>query len=121
MAAPDTTVNLAEKLQTFTDHWAPRTVAEFNGLHVKVVKVRGEFNWHSHDDTDEVFLVLSGCLDIELDGRQTATLGPGELFVVPQGLRHRPVAADECELVLIEPAGVPNTGDAETAEPEQWV
>lgn len=121
MAAPDRVVNLAEKLKGFTEHWAPKTIAEFNGLHVKVVKVDGEFTWHDHPDTDEVFLVLSGRLRIDLEDAPPADLGPGELFVVPRGRRHRPVAERECELVLIEPAGVPNTGDAETAASEVWV
>lgn len=120
MAAPDHTVNLAEKLASFHELWAPRTVAEFNGLHVKVAKLDGEFTWHSHEDTDEVFLVLSGTVEIELEDRPTATLGAGDLFVVPRGVRHRPIAQGECELVLIEPAGVPNTGDADTAAPELW-
>ncbi len=114
-------MNLAEKLGTFSEHWAPRTVAEFNDLHVKVVRVHGEYIWHDHPDTDEVFLVLSGRLRIDLEHGAPVELAPGELFVVPRGRRHRPVAEEECELVLIEPAGVPNTGDAGTASPEVWV
>jgi len=110
------TINLADKLATFSDYWSPRTVAQFNGHDVMVVKVKGEFVWHNHDDTDDFFLVLKGRLDIELRDR-TVTLGPGEMFVVPKGVDHRPVARDEAHLLLIEPAGTPNTGDAATAAP----
>src|SRR5918994_6403311 len=84
-------INLAEKIQTFTERWSPRTVATFNGHDVMVVRVEGEFVWHSHPDTDDVFFVLSGELDIELrDG--VVTVGPGELFIVPRGVEHRPTA-----------------------------
>jgi mannose-6-phosphate isomerase-like protein (cupin superfamily) len=108
-------VNLAQKLDGFTDHWAPRIVARYNDNEICVVRVEGEFVWHSHDDTDDLFLVLDGNLDIELRDR-TVTLGPGELFVVPRGVEHRPVARrGEVKLLLIEPAGTPNTGDVATA------
>jgi mannose-6-phosphate isomerase-like protein (cupin superfamily) len=107
-------VNLAEKLASFSEHWSPRIVADFNGHDVMVVKVQGEFVWHSHADTDDFFLVLAGGLVIELpDG--PVRLGPGELFVVPRGLEHRPVAEEETHILLIEPAGTPNTGDPATA------
>ena len=108
-------VNLAEKLGSFSDHWAPRIVARYNDNDVCVVRVEGEFVWHKHDDTDDLFLVLDGELDIELRDR-TVTLGPGELFVVPKGEEHRPVARrGEVKLVLMEPRGTPNTGDEATA------
>lgn len=107
-------VNLAAKLATFDEHWSPRTVAAFNGHEVMVVKVEGEFTWHSHPDTDDFFLVLKGEIDIQLRDR-TVTLGPGELFVVPKGVEHRPVARTEAHLLLIEPTGTPNTGDTATA------
>lgn len=107
-------VRLAEKLASFSDLWSPRIVAEFNGHDVMVVKVQGEFVWHAHPDTDDLFLVLSGALTIQLrDG--DVRLGPGELFVVPRGVEHCPVAAGEAHLLLIEPRGTPNTGDAATA------
>lgn len=107
-------VNLAEKLAQFDEHWAPRTVAAFNGHDVMVVKVKGEFVWHSHPDTDDFFLVLDGRITIRLrDG--DVELGPGELFVVPAGVEHQPCAAEEAKLLLIEPSGTPNTGDAATA------
>ena len=107
-------VNLEAKLATFSEHWQPRTVAELNGHDVMVVKVQGEFVWHKHDDTDDLFLVLKGHLTIELRDRQVH-LGPGELFVVPKGVEHRPVAHEEVHLMLIEPTGTPNTGDKATA------
>jgi mannose-6-phosphate isomerase-like protein (cupin superfamily) len=109
-----TEVNLAAKLATFSEHWQPRTVTQFNGNDVMVVKAKGEFVWHKHDDTDDFFLVLKGHLTIELRDRNVE-LGPGDLFVVPRGVEHRPVAAEEVHLLLIEPAGTPNTGDAATA------
>ena len=108
-------VNLQEKLNSFSEHWAPRIVAEMNGHDVMVVRVDGEFVWHSHPDTDDFFLVIDGELDIELRDR-TITLGKGELYVVPKGMEHRPVARKgEVQLLLIEPRGTPNTGDERTA------
>ena len=107
-------VNLAEKLGSFSDRWSPRTVAKFNGCDIMVVKVQDAFVWHKHDDTDDFFLVLKGRLEIELRDR-TITLGPGELYVVPKGVEHRPAAREETHLLLIEPSGTPNTGDAATA------
>src|SRR3954470_2285255 len=109
-------VNLAEKLSTFSDHWAPRVVAGFNGHDVMVVKVKGEFRWHQHDDTDDFFLVLSGRITIRMH-EGDVSLGPGELFVVPKGVQHCPVADEEAHLLLIEPTGTPNTGDSTTAAP----
>jgi mannose-6-phosphate isomerase-like protein (cupin superfamily) len=108
-------INIAGTLATFDQHWSPRTVATFNGHDVMVVKVDGAFVWHKHDDTDDFFLVLKGELDIELRDR-TVTLKPGEMFIVPRGVEHRPVARKgEVHLLLIEPSGTPNTGDAATA------
>ena len=109
-----TPINLAEKLSLFDQHWSPRIVGAFNGHDLMVVKVRGEFVWHDHPETDDLFMVLSGELMIDLpDG--TVTLRRGEVFVVPRGVRHRPRAAVETHLLLIEPAGTPNTGDPATA------
>lgn len=107
-------VNLEAKLATFSEPWQPRTVAQFNGHDIMVVKAKGQFVWHKHDDTDDFFLVLKGNLTIELRDR-SVRLGPGEMFVVPKGVEHRPVAIDEVHILLIEPAGTPNTGNAETA------
>jgi mannose-6-phosphate isomerase-like protein (cupin superfamily) len=109
-------INLSAKLAAFTEYWRPRTVAQLNELDVMVVKVKGEFVWHKHDATDDFFLVLQGTLDIELRDR-TVTLGPGEIYVVPKGVEHRPVAREEVHLLLIEPSGTPNTGEARTAAP----
>lgn len=113
-------IDLAEKLAGFTEHWQPRTVAEFNGHDIMVVKAEGEFVWHKHDETDDLFLVLRGELTIELRDR-SVTLRPGELFVVPRGVEHRPVAREEVHLLLIEPSGTPNTGDGATAQPRRVV
>ena len=111
---PRKAVNLSEKLTEFDEHWSPRTVATFNGHDVMVVKVKGEFVWHHHDDTDDFFLVLKGRITIRMhDG--SVDLGPGELFVVPVGVEHQPFADEEAELLLIEPTGTPNTGNATTA------
>jgi mannose-6-phosphate isomerase-like protein (cupin superfamily) len=107
-------IDLSEKLSTFSEHWSPRTVTQFNNCDVMVVKVKGEFVWHKHDDTDDFFLVLKGLLDIHLRDR-TITLGPGQMYVVPKGVEHRPVAREEAHLLLIEPTGTPNTGNAATA------
>jgi len=104
-------VDLRDKLSLFSEHWSPKVVATMNDYEVKVVKVKGEFVWHSHADTDELFLVVDGTLTIQLpDG--DVTLSPGQLFVVPRGVEHCPVAAEEASILLIEPAGVVNTGEA---------
>ncbi len=113
-------INLAEKLAGFTERWQPRTVAEFNGHDIMVVKAQGEFVWHKHDETDDLFLVLRGEMTIELrDG--SVTLRAGDLFVVPEGVEHRPVAKEEVHILLIEPSGTPNTGDRATAQPRRVV
>ena len=113
-------INLAEKLETFTEHWQPRTVGQFNGHDLMVVKVKGEFVWHTHDDTDDFFLVLKGRVTIRMrDG--DVTLDPGEMFVVPRGVEHCPVAEDEAHLLLIEPTGTPNTGNEKTAAPRRVI
>jgi mannose-6-phosphate isomerase-like protein (cupin superfamily) len=107
-------VNLNEKLSLFEDHWAPHTVAKFNGHAIMVVKVKGEFVWHKHDDTDDFFLILKGRLTLRLRDRDVVLM-PGELFVVPKGVEHLPTAEEETHLLLIEPIGTPNTGDPATA------
>jgi mannose-6-phosphate isomerase-like protein (cupin superfamily) len=113
-------INLSEKLSTFSEHWSPRTVAQLNDYDVMVVKVKDEFVWHKHDETDDFFLVLKGILDIELRDR-TVTLGPGEMYIVPKGVEHRPVAKDEVHLLLIEPSGTPNTGNQKNAAPRKLI
>ena len=103
-------VNLAEKLALFEEYWKPRIVGELNGQHVKIVKVKGEFVWHHHETEDELFLVLKGALVIQLRDGEVA-LGEGEFFIVPRGTEHRPMAAAEAHLLLLEPATTLNTGN----------
>ncbi len=105
-----TTINLAEKFGRFTDRWSPKIIADLNDSHVKLAKVQGEFVWHHHADEDELFIVLKGQLTIELRDGQV-TLGPGELVVIPKGVEHRPVAAEEVHLMLIEPKATRHTGN----------
>ncbi|MGD8278165.1 MAG: cupin domain-containing protein [Gemmatimonadota bacterium] len=104
-------VNLAEKLATFTDHWNPRIVGELNGQQVKLARLQGEFIWHSHEKEDELFLVIDGVLRIEFRDRHV-DVGPGEFIIVPRGVEHRPVAEHEVQILLFEPAGTVNTGEA---------
>ncbi|WCB91817.1 hypothetical protein DSM104299_00495 [Baekduia alba] len=104
-------VNLAAKLASFDGHFSPKVVGELNDYKIAVVKAKGEFVWHSHPDTDDFFLVVAGRLTIQLRDRDVE-LGPGELFVVPRGVEHCPKADEEAHVLLIEPLGTPNTGDA---------
>ena len=116
-------VNLAEKLALFQDHWAPRVIAQMNDYQFKLVKFQGEFVWHSHADTDEVFLVLDGEMEIAFRD-ETITLRAGELFVVPKGREHITRAESECHALLVEPRGVVNTGEAGgrlTAQNDVWI
>ncbi len=116
-------INLREKFAKFSDYWSPKIIGQVNDLHIKAVKVKGDFVWHSHDDTDELFLVTQGALVIKLRDRDV-TVNAGELFVVPRGVEHKPIAEEECEILLIEPAGTVNTGDAGgelTATSEPWI
>ncbi len=103
-------VNLAEKFSQIAEHWRPRVVGELNGQEVKLVKVRGEFVWHHHAAEDELFLVVRGALRLEFRDR-AVTLGPGEMLIVPRGVEHRPVAEEEAEILLFEPAATRNTGN----------
>ena len=116
-------LNFEEKFSRFTEHWFPRVIAEMNDYQLKLVKVQGEFVWHKHPETDEVFIVINGVLSIEFrDGK--VTLKSGEMFVIPKGVEHRPVAKKECKMMLIEPKGVVNTGDTGgqlTAENDAWI
>lgn len=116
-------INFAEKFGKFSEQWSPRVIAEMNDYQFKLVKIQGEFVWHQHADTDEVFVVLEGEMEIEFrDGR--VELKAGEMVVVPKGVEHKPVAVEECHVMLVEPRGVLNTGDAGgelTAENDVWV
>lgn len=113
-------INLSEKLSQFSEYWSPRTIAQLNQYDIMVVKVKDEFVWHKHDETDDFFLVLKGRLTIQLRD-QDIHLEAGELFVVPRGVEYRPVAEEEVHLLLIEPTGTPNTGDKSTAVPRQTI
>lgn len=104
-------INLDAKLATFDEHFSPKIVERYNDNKIAVVKTKGEFVWHKHDDTDDFFLVLKGRLRIQLRGEPDVELGPGELFVVPRGMEHCPKADEETHVLLIEPMGTPNTGD----------
>lgn len=116
-------INLHEKFSKFTDRWSPRVVAEMNDYQFKLARIEGEFVWHSHADTDEVFIVIEGRMTIEFrDG--AVELEAGEMYVVPKGVEHRPVAREECRIMLVEPRGVVNTGEAGgsyTAPNDVWV
>jgi len=116
-------INLKEKLALFDEQWSPRVIAEMNEIQFKVVKLEGEFVWHDHAHTDEVFMVLEGAMGIEFrDGR--VNLSAGEMFVVPKGVEHKPVAEQECHVLLVEPRGVVNTGAAGgelTADNDIWI
>jgi len=113
-------INLAAKLAAFSEHFRPKTVGQFNGHDLMVVKVKGPFTWHKHDDTDDFFLVLKGRLTIQMR-EGNVVLGPGELFVVPRGVEHCPVAEEEAHVLLIEPTGTPNNGNFETAAPRSVI
>ncbi|WP_340120017.1 cupin domain-containing protein [Pelagibius sp. 7325] len=116
-------INLAQKFGLFSEPWQPKVIAEMNDYQFKIVKLEGDFVWHDHQDTDETFIVLDG--ELRIDFRDGAvTLGPGEMFVVPKGVEHKPYAATETQVMLIEPRGVTNTGheaSARTAENDVWI
>lgn len=120
---PYTPINLHEKFAAFSEHWSPKIIAQMNDYHFKLVKIQGEFVWHTHTDTDEVFIVLEGEMTIRFrDGE--VILRAGEMFVVPKCLEHRPFAQQECKIMLVEPAGTINTGEVQsdlTAQDGVWV
>jgi mannose-6-phosphate isomerase-like protein (cupin superfamily) len=115
--------NLKNKLQLFTEYWKPKIIAQMNDYHLKLVKIQGHFVWHSHAETDEVFIVISGSMDIEFrDGK--VTLKSGEMYVVQKGVEHKPFAEEECSVLVIEPAGTINTGNTGgqmTAPSDVWI
>ena len=116
-------LNFQDKLALFSEHWSPKVIAEMNDYQFKLAKIKGEFVWHNHPDTDETFVVLDGTLTILFrDG--SVNLSAGEMYVVPKGLEHKPVADEECHILLIEPRGIINTGEAEsdlTAQNDIWI
>ena len=117
---PYTAINFEQKLSLFTEQWKPKVVAEMNDYQFKIVKLQGDFVWHAHADTDEAFLVLDGTLRIDFrDG--AVSIGAGEMYVVPKGVEHRPVATEEVHVLLIEPIGAPNTGDDATAAKKVFI
>ncbi|WP_113929141.1 cupin domain-containing protein [Bacillus sp. P14.5] len=116
-------LNLKEKLSKITDHWSPKVFAEMNDYQFKLVKIHGDFVWHQHNETDEVFFVIDGEMKIEFRDSEV-TLRKGELYVVPKGVEHKPFADNECHIMLVEPKGVVNTGEAGgdlTADNDEWV
>lgn len=116
-------VNFQEKLVRISEHWAPRVIAQMNDYQFKLVKILGEFVWHSHPDTDEVFIVLDGAMTLEFRDNEVM-LAAGEMYVVRAGVEHRPRSKAECSILLVEPRGVVNTGDAQcdyTAESDVWI
>ncbi|AFL49162.1 mannose-6-phosphate isomerase-like protein (cupin superfamily) [Sinorhizobium fredii] len=120
---PHAPINFAEKLARIADQWQPRVIAELNDYQFKIVRIEGDFIWHDHPETDEAFIVLEGMLRIDFrDG--SVTLGPGEMYVVPKGVEHKPYAASEVKMLLIEPRGTANTGQAggeRTAANDIWI
>jgi len=118
-----TGINFRRKFEKFDEHWSPRVIAEMNDYQFKLAKVQGEFVWHTHTETDEVFIVIEGSLDIEFrDGK--VRLGTGEMFVVPKGVEHKPVSEHECRIMLVEPKDTINTGQTDselTAQNDVWI
>jgi mannose-6-phosphate isomerase-like protein (cupin superfamily) len=114
---------LDDMFSAFDAHWSPHVIGQLNDLHIKAVKVKGEFVWHAHADTDELFFVHKGEVNIQYRDRDNIVCA-GQMFIVPKGVEHRPVAAEECEILLVEPANTINTGDAGgalTAHTEPWI
>jgi mannose-6-phosphate isomerase-like protein (cupin superfamily) len=116
-------INFAEKLAKFSEHWSPKVIAQMNDYQFKLAKIQGEFIWHDHAETDEVFIVVKGHLEIMFrDGR--VSLDEGEMFVIPKGVEHKPVAEAECQILLVEPAGTVNTGNVvneRTISNNDWI
>ena len=116
-------INLEEKLSKFSDYWSPKVIAEMNDYQLKLVKIKGDFDWHSHQTTDEVFIVIKGKMRIDFKDK-TINLSKGDMLVVPKGVEHKPYAKEECEVMIVEPKGVLNTGDSSsklTAENDVWI
>jgi len=116
-------INIKEKLSLFSDHWSPRIIGELNGQYVKLAKVKGEMVWHSHADEDEMFLILKGSLTLKFrDGE--VTINEGEMYIVPKGVEHLPIAEEECQLMLFEPKSTAHTGEVVselTKNDQEWI
>ena len=118
-----TPINLQSKFELFSEYWSPKVIAEMNDYQFKLVKIKGEFTWHEHKDTDEVFIVINGSMGIEFKNK-TVKLNDGEMIVIKKGEQHKPFASEECKVLIIEPRGVINTGDSGgslTAENDIWI
>ena len=116
-------INFKSKFDKFNDHWSPKVIAEMNDYQFKLAKIKDDFIWHEHNDTDEAFIVISGVIWIEFKD-ETIQINTGEMIVVPKGTKHRPYATEEAQIMLVEPKGVVNTGDIEsdlTALDDQWI
>lgn len=117
------TINFQEKFTKFSEYWSPKIIAQMNDYHFKIAKIKGEFVWHSHPETDEVFIVIHGEMQIAFR-EGAAALKEGEMLIVPKGIEHKPMAEDECHILMVEPVGTLNTGDAGgdlTVENLEWV
>ena len=116
-------INLKEKLSKFSEHWSPKVIAEINDYQFKLVKIKGDFVWHNHADSDEAFIVIEGKMSIEFEDK-TVELSEGEMYVVPKGVEHKPHAEKECQVMIIEPRGIVNTGNTHgdlTASNDVWI
>lgn len=116
-------INLKSKFNKFNDRWSPKIIAEMNDYQFKLVKIKNDFVWHKHDDTDEVFIVVEGTIHIEFEDK-IIEINEGEMIVVPKGTKHKPYASEEAKIMLVEPSGVINTGDNKghlTAPNDEWV
>jgi len=116
-------INLQEKLSLFDEHWTPKIIGELNGQYVKLAKIKGEFIWHKHDQEDELFMILKGSLVMELPGEKVV-LNEGDIFIVPKGVDHRPIAEQETHLLLFEPVATAHTGDVRTdrtVDDQEWI
>tara|TARA_B100001750_G_scaffold227878_1_gene221890 strand:- start:683 stop:1042 length:360 start_codon:yes stop_codon:yes gene_type:complete len=116
-------INLKNKLSKFSDYWSPKIITEMNDYQFKLVKIKGDFVWHNHEDTDEVFIVIEGKMKIEFEN-EIVELNEGEMYVVPKGVNHKPCAENECKIMLVEPRGVVNTGNTKgelTASNDVWI
>ena len=116
-------INLKDKLSKFSDHWSPKVIAELNDYQIKLVKIKGDFVWHNHEDTDELFIVIEGKMKIEFKDK-IVELSEGEMYVVPKGVEHKPCAETECKVMLVEPRDIVNTGNTDgelTASNDIWI